>query len=138
MEKTKESFILLSTGTSQDEFASQTSSLAIEENERFSKHGPFLNLLILSVGPMLTLIGMSILDSVDLMMISHRFKKDPDSFAVQIIGIGFFIQKICMYIGMFLQQSIMVRVSSLIGEMKRDEACQLIVDILRISFFLAR
>lgn len=37
-----------------------------------------------------------------------------------------------MYIGMYLQQCIMVRVSSLIGEIKRDEACQLIVDIFRI------
>lgn len=57
--------------------------------------------------------------------------------AVQIIGIGFFIQKICMYIGMYLQQCIIVRVSSLIGEMKRDKACQLIVDIFRISIIFS-
>ena len=133
MTQSGEPINFMSTSISQDELVSQTSSIAIEENERFSKHHPFLNLLIMTVGPLLTTIGMSVLDSVDLMIISHRFKNDPNSYAVQIIGIGFFIQQICMDIGMFLQQSVMVRVSSLIGQGKRDEACQLTVDIFRIS-----
>ena len=137
MTQSAEPFSLLSTSISQDELVSQTSSIAIEENERFSKHHPLINLLIMSVGPILTTIGMSILDSVDLMIISHRFKNDPNSYAVQIIGIGFFVQQICMDIGLFLQQSIMVRVSSLIGEGKRDNACQLTVDIFRISILFS-
>lgn len=125
----------MSTSLSQDELASQ-STLIVEENERFSKHHPLLNLLIMTVGPFLTFIGMSVLDSIDLIIISYRFKKEPNSYTVQIIGIGFFVLQICMDIGMYLQQSIIVRVSSLIGQGKRDEASQLTVDIYRISLLL--
>lgn len=131
MTQVEKNFISITSSISQDEIPSQ--SVDKEENERFSKHHPFINLLIMTVGPFLTQFGMSILDSVDLVIISQRFKHNPGSYAVQIIGIGFFIQQICIYIGMFLQQAIMVRVSSLIGEGKRTEACQLTVDIFRIS-----
>lgn len=131
MFQSEQSLISLASTISQDEIPTQ--SFNKEENDRFSKHHPFVNLMILTVGPFLTTFGMSILDSIDLMIISQRFKHDPSSYAVQIIGIGFFVQQICIYIGMFLQQAIIVRVSSLIGEGKRTEACQLTVDIFRIS-----
>lgn len=134
MTQSAEPYASLVSSISQDELTAQ--SITQEENDRFSKHHPLLNLLILSIGPLLTTIGMSVLDSIDLMIISNRFKNDPNSYAVQIIGLGFFIQQICMDIGMFLQQSIMVRVSSLIGEGRRDEACQLTVDIYRISILI--
>lgn len=115
----------------QEELSSK--NLNNTEDERFLKYHPLVNLLIMSIGPFLTQFGMSFLDSIDLLIISHRFKKHPDAYAVQIIGLGFFVQQICIYIGMFLQQAIMVRVSSLIGEGKRKEAGQLTVDIYRIS-----
>ncbi|OHS94774.1 hypothetical protein TRFO_39065 [Tritrichomonas foetus] len=104
-----------------------------EENERFSKHKPLANLLILSVGPFLTTVGMAVLDSVDLIIVSNRFKNDPSSMAVQIIGIGFFILQICLDIGMYLAQALVVRLSAFIGEGRREEASQLTVDIFRIS-----
>lgn len=114
----------------------QNDSIAQEESERFSKHHPFVNLLIMSFGPLLTTIGMAVLDSIDLMIISQRFINDPESYAVQIIGIGFFVVQICFDIGMFLTQAIIVRVSSLIGEGRRETACQLTVDIFRLSVLI--
>lgn len=131
MKDSEKNFISIASTISQDDLPSQ--GVNKEENDRFSKHHPFLNLIIMTIGPFLTQFGMSMLDSVDLVIISQRFKHDAGSYAVQIIGIGFFIQQICIYVGMFLQQSIMVRVSSLIGEGKRNEACQLTVDVFRIS-----
>ena len=103
------------------------------ESELFSRHHPFIEIIVMSVGPFLTQFGFSFLDSVDLMLISRRFKNSPDSFAVQIIGIGFFVQQIVVYIGMYLQQAIMVRVTTLIGRGNRVDARQLTVDIYRIS-----
>lgn len=122
--------------TRSDDFSlvsQSTDSVIQEETDRFVKHGPLLNLLILSVGPILKTLGMSVLDSVDLMIISQRFKNDPDSYAVQIIGVTFFILQICTNIGLFLSQAVMVRVSSLLGSGERYEAAQLTVDIFRIS-----
>lgn len=111
-----------------------TETLIQEESDLFLKHNPLINLILLSIGPILTTIGLSVLDSVDLMIISQRFKNDPDSYAVQIIGVALFVLQLCLDIGMFLAQAIMVRVSSLIGSGQRNEACQLTVDIFRISF----
>lgn len=114
----------------------QNDSIAQEESERFSKHHPFINLLLMSVGPFLTTIGLAVLDSIDLMIISQRFKDDPNSYAVQIIGIGFFVLQICLDIGIFMSQAVLVRLSSLIGEGRRESACQLFVDVIRISIIV--
>ncbi|OHS97998.1 hypothetical protein TRFO_09177 [Tritrichomonas foetus] len=103
------------------------------DNEAFTKHNPLVNLLLLSVGPFLTTFGMSILDSVDLIIISQRFKNDPNSNAVQMIGIGLFVLQLCVDVGMLLSQSLIVRVSALIGEGKKGEASQLFVDMCKIT-----
>lgn len=107
-----------------------------EESDRFVKYHPFINVLIMSVGPFLSTIGSAVIDSIDLMLISIRFKKQPDSYAVQIIGIGFFVLQVCHDIGLFLAQAVIVRVSSLIGEGNRDAACQLTVDAFRLSVII--
>ena len=90
----------------------------------------------MSVGPFLSTIGLAVLDSIDLMIVSYRFKKIPNSYAVQIIGIGNFVLQVCHDIGIFFSQSVIVRASSLIGEGKRDKASQLTVDVFRISILI--
>ena len=113
-----------------------TDILSQEESDRFVKYHPYINVLIMSVGPFLSTLGLAVLDSVDLMIVSYRFKKDPNSFAVQIIGIGYFVLQVCHDIGIFFAQAVIVRVSSLIGEGKREKACQLTVDVFRLSVIL--
>ena len=113
--------------------ASIQDSAAFEENERFNKHGPLLNLMILTVGPFLTTFGMSVMDSIDLIIISQRFKNDPNSPAVSLIGMGTFIVQVCIFFGLFMSQALVVRVSGLIGEGRREAASQLTVDVCRVS-----
>lgn len=121
--------------TTQNTKQDSSSSHNINKPEKalFSRYHPLIELIIMSVGPFLTQFGLSFLDSIDLMLISRRFKDDPDSLSVQIIGIGFFVQQIVIYIGMYFQQAIMVRVTTLIGHGNRVDARQLAVDIFRIS-----
>ncbi|OHT16592.1 hypothetical protein TRFO_41719 [Tritrichomonas foetus] len=115
------------------EIEDSESHRAFEENSKFIKHGPFVTLLLLSIGAFLTTFGQSVLESVDLYFISKRFEKDEDQYAVQIIGMGYYIVLICAVGCMFFAQSIIARVSGLIGEGKRNEASQLTIDVFRLS-----
>lgn len=113
-----------------------TESLSHEESDRFIKYHPFINVLIMSVGPFLSTLGLAVLDSVDLMIVSRRFKNVPNSYAVQIIGIGYFVLQVCHDIGIFFAQAVIVRVSTLIGKGKREKASQLTVDVFRLSILI--
>ena len=123
-------------GLSRSSSLSNKDSFMQLDDDRFTKHHPFKNLVIMSFGPFLSTAGISILDSIELMLISKRFKNNPNSYAVQIIGLSFFIFSICLDIGLFLTQAIVARSTSLIGEGRKKDGCQLITDLYRLSILV--
>ena len=103
-----------------------------KEYERFMKHSPLITLLLMSIGPISTLV-MALGSMMDTIQISKRYSKEVNSYALEMIGFSTNIFTIISYVGSFIGQGLVTRVPSLIGSGKREEACNLSIDIFRIG-----
>lgn len=106
------------------------------ENERFTKHSPLVTLLIMSIGP-LSLLIQAISEAIDMFFVSVRFKNEPESHAVEIIGFATTIILTINYVGSYFGQAIVAKGTTLLGSGQREVAAHLAVDIFRISFIFA-
>lgn len=105
----------------------------MDETRHFNSRSPLVTLLIMAIGPLLTNLGLAGADMIDLMLISARFIDDKDSYAVQLVGFSFVMIILTMQVAIFYSQVILVRLSGLIGEGKRSDAAQFLVDCFRIA-----
>ena len=114
----------------------ETSEATEKENERFTKHSPLVTLLLLSIGPLSQLIQ-AISEAIDMFFVSIRFKNDPNSHAVEIIGFATTIILTVNYVGSYFGQAIVAKGTTLIGSGDRKTASHISIDIFRLSFIFA-
>lgn len=107
-----------------------------KENERFTKHSPFVTLLIMSIGPLSQLIQ-ALGEAVDMFLVSKRFGGDSNSHAVEIIGFATTIMLTITYVGNYFGQAIVAKGTTLLGSGQRDVCAHLVVDIFRIAFIFS-
>lgn len=107
-------------------------SLVTRESMRFNKHSALITLIIMSFGP-LSLLCQTIGETIDMALISYRFKNDPDAHAVEILGFTTQSHIIIVCIGLFFGQTMIARISYLIGSNNRAGAAHLISEILYLD-----
>ena len=105
------------------------------ENLRFTKHSPLVTLLIMSIGPLSNLISV-LFDTLNMYLISKRFKNVENSHAVEILGFSSQFQVFVSLIGNYFGQVFITRVSSLIGSAERERAANLTSDLFKLSLFV--
>ena len=104
-----------------------------DERDKFTKYSPLITLLLMSIGPMTNLVQITC-ETVDLLLVSFKFKDDPNSNAVNLYGYCNIIVQVSIYWGMFFLQVITCIVPKLIGEGKHEVATQAVVDCYRGAF----
>lgn len=107
-----------------------------DENQRFTKHSPLITLLIMSIGP-LSLLFQAVGEAIDMLLITKRFQKSPDSHAIEIIGFTGQIIGFSLYVGLFFGQAICARVSSLIGSGDRSSASHLVSNAILLCVIVS-
>ena len=100
-----------------------------EERRRFSLLKPLPTLLILSIGPLLTSVGTALHDSCDLLVISEAY----GSYGVSVAGLSSLIRFFCVGISLFFGTAATIKISTLIGQNRQQEAKQVIADLFRIA-----
>lgn len=100
-----------------------------EERKRFSRLKPLPTLLILSVGPLLTSVGTALHDSCDLLVISEAY----GSYGVSVAGLSSLIRFFCVGFSLFFGTSATIKISTLIGQNRQQDAKQVIADLFRIA-----
>lgn len=111
------------------------------EKNRFTKHSAFVTLLLMSIGP-LALIVQAVSETLDMLMITKRFKNEKDSHAIEILGFSNQFGSITGYIGLFFGQALTTRISTLLGSGDRENAAILVSNcyylcIIIYCFFVA-
>ena len=100
-----------------------------DDYERFGKHTPLVTVLRLCVGPLLFNLTHSFQDAIDYWMIKLAY----DETGLSIIGFANFFRYLCNGMASFPGQSTIIKVSSLLGEKRHDEAAQVVTDLFRFS-----
>ena len=100
-----------------------------KERKRFSSLKPLPTLLILSIGPLLTSVGTSLHDSCDLLIISEAY----GSYGVSVAGLSSLLRFFCVDFSLFFGTSATIKISTLIGQNRQQDAKQVIVNLFRIS-----
>ncbi|OHS95083.1 hypothetical protein TRFO_38729 [Tritrichomonas foetus] len=106
------------------------------EKQRFTKHSALVTLLIMSIGP-LSLIVQAVGEILDMYMITQRFKNDPDSHAVEMLGFSGGVGQVYGYIGMYFGQALTTKISALIGSGNRKSASKIVTDVIYLSVLSA-
>ena len=106
------------------------------EHDRFAKRGPLCTLLLFSIGPA-ALVCQTAMDMIDTIEVSTKFKSDPESYAMEIIGATPLIIMAVVYLGGMFAQALTAKIPKLLGEGKRDIAQQVVADIMRIALVLS-
>lgn len=104
-----------------------------EERRRFSRLKPLPTLLILSIGPLLTSVGTALHDSCDLLVISEAY----GSYGVSVAGLSSLLRFFCVGISLFFGTAATIKISTLIGQNRQQEAKQVIADLFRIAIIVS-
>ncbi|KAK8886687.1 hypothetical protein M9Y10_042154 [Tritrichomonas musculus] len=104
-----------------------------EERRRFSLLKPLPTLLILSIGPLLTSVGTALHDSCDLLVISEAY----GSYGVSVAGLSSLIRFFCVGVSLFFGTAATIKISTLIGQNRQQEARQVIADLFRIAIIVS-
>ena len=107
-----------------------------EENKRFTKYSALTTLLIMAIGPS-SLLFQAVGEMIDMLMITKRYKNEPNSHAIEMIGFTGQILSFPIYLGLFFGQAICSRVSSLIGSGDRESASHIISDTVYICILFS-
>jgi Na+-driven multidrug efflux pump len=97
------------------------------EASRFASRPPLATLLVQSVGPLIYFVGNATHDAIDLLLISRALGPD----CIQIIGFSSVVRYLLRSFAAFFAQGATARVSGLIGENRKPEAEQVLVDMFR-------
>lgn len=109
-----------------------------EPKSDFDKRSPLLNVLYLSIGPLLFNVGISFNDAIDLMLVAHVSDetKQPKlcKYGIEVIGFASLIRFLCVCCTIYFVQSIVAKVAAFLGNGEDEKAAQVLTDLYRISF----
>lgn len=101
-----------------------------QSKSRFEKHSPFVTLIIMSFGPLITSITSTLLDFLELFFLTKRFTEESP---IQLQGFAGFCQLIVILIITYFSTAVSMRLSRLIGENRENDAMQFFTDVTKIS-----
>lgn len=101
-----------------------------DDYKRFGCRPPLQTVLVLSIGPILYNLTSSFQDILDFLMI----RISNGDYGLTLIGFANFFRYLCNGLASFPGQSCIVKVSSLLGEGRKDEAAQVVTDLFRFAF----
>ena len=115
----------------------QLSTLTISSNERnkirFQKHSPLVTLLLMSFGPFITTITTTLMDFVELFLLTKRFPQDSLVKPVQLQGFAGFCNTIVILITTYFSTAVSTRLSRIISENREKDAMHFFSDITKVS-----
>ena len=103
-----------------------------EEDRRFGSKSPFITLMQLSLGPLLSRLSSTFQDAIDLFIIKKRF----GTYGSGVVALSAMVRNMTIAFSIFMSYALMVQVSSLVGQKKTSDAAQLLVDSLRIAIIV--
>lgn len=103
-----------------------------KDEANFTKYNPLLTVLLFSVGPS-ALLAQAVFETIDTLIVASRFKKEPESNAMAIIGATPLPIMICTYLCIFFGQAITATVSKILAKGDKALAARVVVDILRCA-----
>ena len=107
-----------------------------KDEANFTKYNPLLTVLLFSIGPS-ALLAQAVFETIDTLIVAARFKKEPESNAMAIIGATPLPIMICTYLCIFFGQAIIASVSKILAKGDRELAARVVVDILRCAIIVA-
>jgi Na+-driven multidrug efflux pump len=111
---------------------SDTPSRLSPEETRFASETPLRTLLMQSIGPLIYFVGNATHDAVDLLLISRALGQE----CLQIVGFSSLVRYLLRSFAVFFSQGGIARVTGLIGEHRKEEAEQLLVDLFRLMLIV--
>ena len=121
--------IIQAISSNPEQLACQLSSF--DQNKmRFEKHSPFITLVIMCFGPLVTSITSILLDFLELYLLTKRFVNENP---IQLQGFAGFCLMVVVLITSYFSMAVSMRLSRLIGENREKDAMQFFTDVTKIS-----
>lgn len=117
-----------------DQLTLQAISSSEQHKARFLKHSPFITLMIMSFGPLVTTLTTTLMDFLELYFLTQRFSQQDSIKPVQLQGFAGFCVTLVILITTYFATAVSTRLSRIIGENREKDAIQFFTDITKVGF----
>ncbi|OHT03784.1 hypothetical protein TRFO_01451 [Tritrichomonas foetus] len=104
-----------------------------KNTERFTKHSPFVTLLLMSFGPVTTTLSTTLFDFLELYFFTKKYSGMSCAQPVQLLSFASPLAGLILLILTFFSHAIVTRLGTLLGENRSYDAIQFVTDLFKIG-----